>query len=287
MSILVDKEARVVVHGGTGVYGAAQVASMRASGTNVVAHVSPGRGGSDLDGIPVFDLVADAVTATGANAGIIYVPASGVRDAIIEHSAAGISVAVVAAELVPAHDALVAANYARMHGTWIVGPNTVGISSPGRCMLGSIPVEFSREGKIGIISRSGTMGLMASRILTNNGCGQSTIACIGGDAVSARLPHEYLNLFLDDGDTEMILYVGEIGGLKEYEMLNTVGAADKPVAAMVVGHGAPRGKRMGHAGALIGEERETAIAKREALREAGATVIESFRDLNAWARSVA
>lgn len=286
MAILVNERSRVLVQGGTGTYGAAQVAWMRQAGTEVVAHVSPGRGGSEIEGVPVYDLVADAVKATGADTSVIYAPASSARDAIIESADAGIRVAVVAAELIPAHDALFAVTYARQRGMWIVGPNTVGVSSPGQCVLGSIPIEFTRPGNIGVISRSGTMGLMVSRILTQAGCGQSTIACIGGDAVAARLPAEYLDLFLDDPATDRILYVGEIGGLKEYEMLDRIAAKVKPISAMIVGRCAPPGKRMGHAGALIAGARETAQAKREALAAAGATLIESFRHLRSWAETV-
>lgn len=169
------------------------------------------------------------------------------RDAIAETVDAGIGVAVVAAELVPAHDALWFANYARANGTWLIGPNTVGISSPWKCLLGSIPVEFTKPGRVGVISRSGTMGSWYRVFSLRPAVVKSTVACIGGDAVASRLPHEYL---------DTVFYIGEIGGLKEYEMLDRISHSTKQVAAMIVGRSAPPGKRMGHAGALIGEERE-------------------------------
>jgi len=279
MSILVDSHNRVLIQGGTGEYGAAQVAWMRAAGTNVVGYVSPGRGGASIDGVPVFDVAADAATSTGADSVVIYVPAAGVRDAVFEAAEAGLKLAVVAAELVPAHDALHALARSRSKGMWVVGPNTVGITSPSKALLGSIPAEFTMPGPVGLISRSGTMALMISRALTRAGCGQTTVVSIGGDSVIGRAPREYLERFIADDETRLMVYVGEIGGTKEYELLDLIQSGGKPVIAIIIGRSAPAGKRMGHAGALVGGERETAEAKREALREAGAIVVSNIGEL--------
>ena len=275
MAILLDGSNRVIVQGGTGADGAAQVGWMRAAGTNVVGYVSPGRGGTSIEGLPVFDLVSDAVAATDANSSIVYVPAAGACDAIIEAADAGLRLSVVAAELVPVHDTVQAVAYARSRGLWIVGPNTVGIGSPGKAILGSIAADFTKAGPVGLMSRSGTMGLMMARSLTRAGCGQTTVVHVGGDAVVGRAPKEYLELFLKDDSSRVIVYVGEIGGGKEYEMLDLIRAGGKTVIAIIVGRHAPVGKRMGHAGALVGGERETAAAKRAALRDAGVIIADS------------
>jgi succinyl-CoA synthetase alpha subunit len=179
---------------------------------------------------------------------------------------------VVAAEFVPIHDALYAAAYAHERGTRMVGPNTVGMASPGQAMLGAVTPFFTRRGRIGIISRSGTLTLVVARLLTRAGFGQSTIVHVGGDVIVGTNPDEWLALFDDDADTSAVVYIGEIGGTKEYALAERIKASRKPVASFVVGRHAPAEKRMGHAGALIGSDRETAAAKQSALAQAGATI---------------
>jgi succinyl-CoA synthetase alpha subunit len=262
----------VVVIGGTGRYGSAQIAGMRAAGTNIVANVTPGRGGSAVDGLPNFDTVGEAVVQRGARAAVIYTPAASVRDAIVECAEGGIAFAVAAGEFVPIHDSLFALARARSSGMWVVGPNSLGFAIPGQILLGSIPPEFTRPGPVALFGRSGTLTSMTARLLTRQGIGQSLVAHIGGDALCGRNPHEYLSVVATDPATEIVVVLGEIGGTKEYEMLDIIRRIDKPVVALVVGRHAPPGRRMGHAGALIEGARGTAAAKIEALREAGAHI---------------
>ena len=261
-----------VVVGGTGRYGQAQIAGMRSAGTNIVATVAPGRGGSSIDGIPTFDTVAEAVAAKDVRAAVIYTPAAGVRDSIVECTDAGIEFAVVAAEFVPVHDTLFALARARARNMWVVGPNSLGFAIPGTILLGSIPPEFTSSGPVALFGRSGTLSSTVARLLTKEGIGQSFVAHIGGDVLCGRNPHEYLEAAAKDLATKVIVFLGEIGGPKEYHMLDLIRTIQKPVVAVVVGRHAPPGKRMGHAGALIEGERGTANAKIEALRDAGAHI---------------
>ncbi len=266
----------VLVLGGTGRYGAAQLAGMRAAGTRIVAHVAAGRGGQSLDGIPAFDSVVDAVGATDARTAVIYTPPAGLRDAIIECAEADVRFAVAAAEFVPLHDTMVALAHARGRDMWVVGPNSLGFCLPGKIWLGSIAPEFTRPGPVALFGRSGTLSSIAARLLTQAGCGQSVVAHIGGDTLCGRNPHEYLGVAAEDPAIELVVYLGEIGGTKEYEMLGLIRAMVKPVVVLIVGRHAPAGKRMGHAGALVEGARGTAEAKRQALREAGAVVADDI-----------
>jgi succinyl-CoA synthetase alpha subunit len=190
-----DAHTPVVVIGGTGRYGSAQIAGMRAAGTNIVSNVAPGRGGSVIDGIAIFDTVADAVAARRASAAVIYTPPAGVRDSIVECAEAGIGFAVVAAEFVPIHDSMLA--LARARGMWVVGPNSLGFAIPGKILLGSIPTEFTRPGPVALFGRSGTLTSTTARLLKTQGLGQSLVAHIGGDTLSGRNPHEYLQVTAD------------------------------------------------------------------------------------------
>lgn len=275
MAVLLDDAARVAVYGGTGAYGRAQVATMVAAGTRVTASVSAGRGGTEVDGVPAYDTMAEAVRRARADTAVIYTPAAGAGDAIVECAEAGIRLALVAAEFVPVHDSLNALAVAREHGLWVVGPNSLGMISPGKALLGSIAPDFTVPGRVGVIGRSGTLTITTTRLMRRAGIGQSTAVHIGGDLLAGRNPHEWLQLFLDDPETDAVVYLGEIGGLKEYAMLDLISSAAKPVFALIVGRYAPAGKRMGHAGALIAGDRETAAAKRAALREAGAHIADT------------
>jgi len=275
MASILSQSTRVVAIGATGPYGRAQIEFMRAAGATIVAEVAPGRGGETSNGTPVFDRIADAVARTGGTAAMIYTPALGVRDALFESADAGIRLAVAAAEFVPLHDTMAAVAHARAKGMWVVGPNTVGISAPGKAMLGAIATDFTRPGGIGVIGRSGTLTMTTARLLTNAGVGQSLVVHVGGDTIAGANPDAWLKLMLDDPETDAVVYVGEIGGAKEYAMVEAISQTTKPVVALIVGRCAPPGRRMGHAGALVGGERESANAKREALRAAGALIAES------------
>jgi len=269
VAILAQKGTPVAVYGIAGKYGTGQVKAMRAAGTHVVAGVSVGAGGQNIEGVPVFDTMAEAVAASGAVAGIVYVPAAGFLDATIACIDAGLKTIMAAAEFVPLHDTMRASAYARAHGAWLIGPNTVGMISPGETMLGSFPAAFSMPGPVGIMSRSGTLNINATRLMTMRGLGQSTCVHMGGDYICGRNPAEYLELFEQDSATEVIVYCGEIGGTKEYDMIEILPRIKKPVAALIVGQASPREKRLGHAGAMIMSDRDTAQAKREALHAAG------------------
>jgi succinyl-CoA synthetase alpha subunit len=261
---------RVVVVNPTGRYARRQVAGLMAAGTPLVGGVALGRGGEKLDGLPLFDRMVDLPERP--NVAVIYTPADGVRDAVAECVAAGIRTVMAIAEYVPVHDALQMAAQARAAGSWLIGPNTLGMYVPGRGLIGSIAPSFCRGGRLALISRSGTLTLAMARQLSAAGIGQSLVAHIGGDTVIGRNPHEYLAaLALHDG-TDAVLYCGEIGGDKEYALAEAAHGFGKPLVAMVIGRHAPVEKRMGHAGALIGNAREGAQAKMAALAAAGVRV---------------
>ena len=275
MAVVLDRTAKVLAVAATGDYGSNQIRFMQAAGTHVVGAVVLGRGGETMLDLPVFDTVMDAVQATDANAAIIYAPALSVRSAVVECADAGLRLAVAAAEFVPTHDALYAAAHARERGMVLVGPNTMGMATPGQAMLGAVTPSFTKPGRVGMIGRSGTLMLVIARLLSQSGIGQSTLVHVGGDTIAGSNPDEWLTLFDADADTLAIIFLGEIGGAKEFALAERISASKKPVAAMIVGRHAPAEKRMGHAGALIGSDRETAAAKQAALKEAGAIICNS------------
>ena len=276
LSILIDETTRLVVYGIAGAYGSSQVRAMQAMGTNIVAGVSVGAGGQMTEDVQVFDTMADAVAETDANTAIIYVPAAGTLDSVVACVDAGVKTIMAAAEFTPLHDTMRAAAHARENGAWLIGPNTVGISSPGKSTLGAFPSSFVTPGSIGLITRSGTLGITVARQLSQFGLGQSTCAHVGGDSISGRNPSEYFQQFEKDPETSLIAYCGEIGGAKEYDIIENLGTISKPVVAMIVGHASPREKRLGHAGALISSDKDTAQAKSAALSEAGVHVAYSI-----------
>jgi succinyl-CoA synthetase alpha subunit len=257
---------RVVVFNPTGRYAQAQVAAMREAGTQLVAGIALGRGGGVLDSLPLFDDVRDLPEP--ADAAMIYTPPEGVLDAV--RAAAGIPSIVVAAEYVPVHDAMLAAQAARAAGSWLVGPNTLGLCIPGQGLLGSIAPSFCIPGGVAVMCRSGTLTLTMARLLSMAGIGQRAVMHIGGDTIAGRNPDEWLRAVSADPGVTAVLYCGEIGGDKEYALAEAVRTCPKTVVAMLVGRHAPAGKRMGHAGALAGAARETAAAKLAALAAAGA-----------------
>jgi len=262
---------RVAVVSPTGRYARNQVAGMIEAGTPLVGGVALGRGGSAMDALPLYDRIADVPGQP--NIALIYTPAEGVRDAIIECADAGIATIMAVAEYVPVHDALMAAARARAAGSWLVGPNTLGLYVPGRGLLGSIAPSFCAPGRLAMIVRSGTLALAMARQLTLGGIGQRIVAHVGGDTVIGRNPHEYLQALAADEETAAVLFCGEIGGDKEYAFAEAARGFPKPVYAMVVGRHAPEQKQMGHAGALVGSAREGAAAKLAALAAAGCRIV--------------
>jgi succinyl-CoA synthetase alpha subunit len=271
LPFLADEPWRVAVVSPTGRYARNQVAGMIEAGTPLVGGIALGRGGTDMDGLPLYDRIADVPQKP--NIALIYTPAEGVRDAVAECAQARIETIMAVAEYVPVHDALVAANLARAAGSWLIGPNTLGIYVPGRGLLGSIAPSFCKPGRLALIIRSGTLALAMARQLTLAGIGQRIVAHVGGDMVIGRNPHEYLQALAADDATAAVLFCGEIGGDKEYAFADAARNFPKPVYAMVVGRHAPAEKQMGHAGALIGSAREGADAKLAALAAAGCRIV--------------
>jgi len=261
---------RVAVISPTGRYARNQVAGMVEAGTLLVGGVALGRGDTNVDGLALYDRIGDF--SQKPNIALIYTPAEGVRDAVAECAAAQIATIVAVAEYVPVHDALAAATLARAAGSWLVGPNTLGIFVPGRGLLGSIAPSFCKRGHLALIVRSGTVALALARQLTLAGIGQRIVAHVGGDSVIGRNPHEYLQALVGDEATSAVLYCGEIGGDKEYAFADAARDFGKPIIAMVVGRHAPAQRQMGHSGALIGSAREGAAAKLDALACAGCRI---------------
>jgi succinyl-CoA synthetase alpha subunit len=273
VAIIVDNDTRVVVQGLTGSEGRFHGLRNRAYGTNVVAGVTPGKGGQDVEGIPVFDTVADAVDEAGANTSLIFVPARFAADAIYEAVDAGIGTVVCITEHVPVHQMLLAYTYFRTRGVTMIGPNCPGVLSPGKANVGIIPAEIFSEGAIGLVSRSGTLTYQIGHELTQLGLGNSTIVGIGGDPVVGSSFIDVLARFEDDPQTELMVMVGEIGGDEEEKAAAYISEhVTKPVLSYIAGFSAPPGKTMGHAGAIISGSSGTAQAKKEALEARGIEV---------------
>jgi succinyl-CoA synthetase alpha subunit len=276
VAVLVGRETRVVVQGLTGREGAFHARQCVEYGTRVVAGVTPGKGGREVDGIPVFDTVEQAVQRTGANAGVIFVPPAFAADAILEAAAAQLPLVVCITEGIPALDMVRV--WTRLSGgaTRLVGPNCPGIITPGQCKIGIMPGHIHRPGPVGVVSRSGTLTYEAVDQLTRLGIGQSTCVGIGGDAIVGTDFIDMLRLYQDDPGTEAVVMIGEIGGSAEEQAAAFVARhVTKPVVAFVAGQTAPPGRRMGHAGAIISGGTGTAAEKVRALREAGIRVADS------------
>ncbi|MCI0582745.1 MAG: succinate--CoA ligase subunit alpha [Chloroflexi bacterium] len=283
MSILIDRETRLVVHGITGREGTFHSLAMQAYGTNIVAGVTPGKGRQTaLDGtVAVFDTVAEAVAATGANTSCIFVPAPGAPDSVLEAVAAGIKTIFCITEGIPALDMIPVVEEVRLAGARLVGPNCPGATSPGRAKVGIIPGSIHREGRVGVVSRSGTLTYEAVQAMTDAGLGQSTCIGIGGDPVIGTQFLDVLKLFREDPETEALVLIGEIGGAAEEEAAAWAAEhlADIPKVAFIAGRTAPEGKRMGHAGAIISGGKGTAASKVAALEAAGFRVAGSPTEL--------
>ncbi|HEY3138146.1 MAG TPA: succinate--CoA ligase subunit alpha [Blastocatellia bacterium] len=283
MSILVDRTTRVVVQGITGKEGSFHTGQMIAYGTRVVAGVTPGKGGSEHEGVPIFDTVAEAVNQTGANASVIYVPPPFAADAIMEAADAGLPLTVCITEGIPALDMVRAFDYLRE--TRLVGPNCPGVISPGKCKIGIMPGHIHAEGRVGVVSRSGTLTYEAVHQLTNLGLGQSTAIGIGGDPVIGTNFVDALRLFQQDPETDAVVMIGEIGGTAEEQAAQFVREnMTKPVIGFIAGQTAPPGRRMGHAGAIIAGGKGTAAEKMAAMEDAGILVVKSPADIGARVR---
>jgi succinyl-CoA synthetase alpha subunit len=277
MSVLVNKETRLVVQGITGKEGTFHTRQAVEYGTNVVAGVTPGKGGQDADGIPVFNTVADAVKKTSANASVIFVPPPFSADAIMEAAAAGVDVVVCITEGVPTLDMVKVMQFLKGTGTRLIGPNCPGVISPGECKIGIMPGHIHKPGgPVGVVSRSGTLTYEAVGQLTGLGIGQTTCIGIGGDPIIGTNFIDMLELYNADKETEAIVMIGEIGGTAEEEAAEYIRAnVKKPVVSFIAGQTAPPGRRMGHAGAIIAGGKGTAAEKMKALREAGITVVDT------------
>jgi succinyl-CoA synthetase alpha subunit len=280
LSILVNKETRLVVQGITGKEGTFHTKQMVEYGTNVIGGVTPGKGGTTHEGIPVFNTVADAVEKAGANASVIYVPPAFAGDAIMEAADAGIPVVVCITEGIPTLDMVRVREYLKDKKTRLIGPNCPGIISPGKCKIGIMPGHIHREGRVGVVSRSGTLTYEAVGQLTALGLGQSTAVGIGGDPIVGTTHVDALRLFQADDETTGIVMIGEIGGTAEEEAAAFAKAnVTKPIVAFIAGQTAPPGRRMGHAGAIIAGGKGTAAEKMKALTDAGIHVVKSPADI--------
>ncbi len=274
MAVLVDKDTRLCVSGITGSEGTFHSLNNRTYGTQVVSGVTPGKGGQDVEGIPVFDTFHDAVAETGANTAMIFVPPRFAADSILEAEDAGIELIVAITEGIPAHDELRVYNHlARNPNVRLVGPNCPGILSPGKASVGIIPASFFKEGNVGVVSRSGTLTYQIGYELAQSGFGNSSIVGIGGDPVPGSSFVDVVELFEADDETELIVLSGEIGGDAEEQAAEYIAAnVSKPVVAYIAGFTAPPGKTMGHAGAIVSGSKGTAAAKAEALEAKGVRV---------------
>ena len=282
MAIWVNEATRLVVQGITGNEGKFHALGCRDYGTEVVAGVTPGKGGQEVEGIPVFDSVAEAREATGCNASMVFVPPPFAADAVMEAAAAGVELVVCVTEGIPVADMLEVKSFLRDHPTRLVGPNCPGVITPGVAKIGIMPGHIHQQGSIGVVSRSGTLTYEAVWQLTNLGLGQSTGVGIGGDPINGTSFIDVLSAFAEDDQTEGVVMIGEIGGTAEEEAAAWIEANfDRPVVGFIAGRTAPPGRRMGHAGAIVAGGKGTAKEKMEAMQAAGIHVVESPADMGA------
>jgi len=273
MSILINKDTKVIVQGITGRDGAFHSSKMIAYGTNIVGGISPGKGGLEVEGVPVFNTVEEAVNATGANASVIFVPAPFAGDAILEASYAGVELVICITEGVPVQDMIKVTPVLKQHGTKLIGANCPGLITVDECLIGILPGMIFKKGNVGLISRSGTLTYEVVNMLSNSGLGQTTCVGIGGDAVSGLYFRDLLEMYENDPETKAVVLIGEIGGDAEEQAAQYIkDHMKKPVVAFIAGQSAPPGKRMGHAGAIISSGSGTAEEKIKAFAAAGVPV---------------
>jgi succinyl-CoA synthetase alpha subunit len=288
MAVFVDSDTRLCVSGITGREGTFHTLNNKRYGTNVVSGVTPGKGGQDVEGIPVFNTFHEAVERTGANTAMIFVPPRFAADSILEAEDAGIALIVAITEGIPAHDELRVYNHLQRGGSRLVGPNCPGILSPGKANVGIIPAAFFKEGNVGVVSRSGTLTYQIGNELAQRGFGNSSIVGIGGDPVPGTSFIDVLAAFESDEETELIVMAGEIGGSAEEEAAEYIAEhVSKPVVAYIAGFTAPPGKTMGHAGAIVSGSAGTAKAKKEALEARGVRVGETPTEVAELAAEIA
>ena len=290
MGILLNEQSRVLVQGITGREGSFHARSCKEYGTQLVSGVTPGRGGQLFDdSVPVFDSVGEAVDSTGANVALVFVPPAFAADAVAESVDAGIPLIACITEGIPVQEMVGLYRYVHASPTRLIGPNCPGLINPGaRCKVGIMPGDIHMPGRVGVVSRSGTLTYEAVGQLTDLGIGQSSCVGIGGDPIIGSSFVEMLQLYNDDPDTDMVVFIGEIGGTMEQEAAEYIGSAEftKPICSLIVGATAPPGKRMGHAGAIITGESATAASKTAALEKAGAVIIPTPADIGATAQQV-
>jgi len=280
LSILIDKNTRLVVQGITGREGTFHTRQCIEYGTNVVAGVTPGKGGAAHEGVPVFNTVVEAVNKEGANASVIFVPSAYAADTIMEAASAGVEVIVCITEGIPTYDMMKASAFLAKRKSRLIGPNCPGIISPGKCKIGIMPGNIFKEGRVGVVSRSGTLTYEAVWQLTERGLGQSTCIGIGGDPIIGTSFLDALRLFNEDPETEAVVMIGEIGGTAEEDASRYVRERmSKPVVGFVAGQTAPPGRRMGHAGAIISGGKGTAAEKIKAMEDCGLHVAASPADI--------
>ena len=279
MSILLTEDTRAIIQGITGRIGGAQAQWMKACGTNIVGGVTPGNAGREVHGIPVYDSVAEAVRQQGANATVLFVPAPFAKDAVLEAMDAGIKLVVCVPEHMPVHDTIQLRAKAQAERVWLIGPNTPGVLTPGVGKLGIMPVNMFHRGRIGLISRSGTLCYEVAGYINESGFGQSTVVGIGGDMIRGTDIRALLDEYDRDPATDMVVVVGEVGGTMEEQVSQHLKNLHKPVVAYIAGQTAPPGRKMGHAGAIIKDNAGTVEYKAKVLREAGAFVAEQIADV--------
>lgn len=280
MAILINRETRVLIQGITGRVGSFQTQIMKEYGTKIVAGVTPGKGGTEIYGIPVYDLVEEAVAEHPIDAAFSFVPARFSKEGAMEVINSGIPFLVLTAEGIPEQDVLEVIHFAKMKGAKVLGPDTPGLISPGKCKLGVHPHALFKEGPVGILSRSGSLSYEVGRVLTANGVGQSTVVGIGGGPIWGLSQPAVLKMFQDDPETKVVVLLGEVGGKMEHEAAEFIGKnMTKPVIVLIVGRMAPKGSQMGHAGAIIEGDEGTAESKSAALEKAGAFVARSSLEI--------
>lgn len=280
MAILISSQSRVMVQGITGKSGAMQTKTMLDAGTNIVAGVTPGKGGQVVHGVPVFDSAAEAQAAVGFDTAICFVPPRSAKDSVIEVVDAGAKLLVLTTEEIPAHDVASLLAYAKDHGTTVVGPGCSGIIAPGVCKVGSHPVRFFQKGNVGVVSKSGALSYEVGKTLSEAGIGQSSVIGLGGGPVWGFTQRDAVEAYANDPQTKAIVLLGEIGGSSEEEAAAWIAAhCKKPVVSLIVGQRAPEGRSLGHAGAIIHGKTGTASSKIEALTRAGVHVVNSPDEL--------
>lgn len=281
MAIIVDKSSRVIIQGITGRIGRSFARRMAGHYDNFVGGVTPGKGGQEVEGKPVFNFVSEAVEKIGANTSVVVVAAPFVKEAVMEAVDAGIKTVWVYTDKVPVHDAVEMVQYAKLGGVRLVGPNSAGVVSPGKASAAELNEEHIplHEGRVGLLSKSGSLSYEVINMINDAGMGISTAICIGGDPVLGTTCRDVLEMFRDDDETEAVVMVGEIGGTDETDCIDIIKELNKPMVAYISGHTAPDKKKMGHAGAIIGGSGESAAAKSQALAAAGVTIAYSIEQI--------